>query len=101
MNIGEFRVSNRGQMALPAEARRRWNLGEGGSVEVADLGDSLGDDEKTAEERFFADKLRETEVALTKAQQQFPEDAEMVQVHRRVHKRKGSWWQLPKDLKEP
>ena len=41
MNIGEFRVSNRGQMALPAEARRRWNLGEGGSVEVADLGDAL------------------------------------------------------------
>ena len=29
-----------------------------------------------------------------------PQDAEMVQVHRRVHKRKGSWWQLPKDLKE-
>lgn len=28
-------------MALPAEARRRWNLGEGGSVEVADLGDAL------------------------------------------------------------
>ena len=28
-------------MALPAEARRRWNLTEGGSVEVADLGDAL------------------------------------------------------------
>lgn len=28
-------------MALPAEARRRWNLGDGGSVEVADLGDAL------------------------------------------------------------
>ena len=28
-------------MALPAEARRRWNLGEGGSVEIADLGDAL------------------------------------------------------------
>jgi hypothetical protein len=28
-------------MALPAEARRRWNLGEGGSVEVADLGTAL------------------------------------------------------------
>jgi len=26
-------------------------------------------------------------------------DADMVQVQRRVHKRKGSWWQLPKDLK--
>jgi hypothetical protein len=28
-------------MALPAEARRRWNLDEGGSVDVADLGDAL------------------------------------------------------------
>jgi bifunctional DNA-binding transcriptional regulator/antitoxin component of YhaV-PrlF toxin-antitoxin module len=27
-------------MALPAEARRRWNLDEGGTVEVADLGDA-------------------------------------------------------------
>ncbi len=36
-----FRVSERGQMALPAEARRRWNLVEGGSVEVADLGNAL------------------------------------------------------------
>lgn len=28
-------------MALPAEARRRWNLTEGGAVEIADLGDAL------------------------------------------------------------
>ena len=28
-------------MALPADARRRWNLSEGGSVDVADLGDAL------------------------------------------------------------
>lgn len=41
MHIAEFRVSDRGQMSLPAEARRRWNLGDGGSVEVADLGDAL------------------------------------------------------------
>jgi AbrB family looped-hinge helix DNA binding protein len=34
-------VSDRGQMALPAEARRRWDLSDGGSVEVADLGDAL------------------------------------------------------------
>jgi hypothetical protein len=26
---------------LPAEARRRWDLADGGSVEVADLGDAL------------------------------------------------------------
>ncbi|MHB8330211.1 MAG: AbrB/MazE/SpoVT family DNA-binding domain-containing protein [Acidimicrobiales bacterium] len=41
MSIAQFRVSDRGQMALPAEARRRWNINEGGSVEVADLGDAL------------------------------------------------------------
>jgi hypothetical protein len=28
-------------MALPAEARRRWNLDKGGTVEIADLGDAL------------------------------------------------------------
>jgi len=28
-------------MALPAEARRRWNMADGGAVEVADLGDAL------------------------------------------------------------
>lgn len=36
-----FRVSERGQMALPAEARRRWNLSEGGAVELADLGPAI------------------------------------------------------------
>ncbi len=40
MGIGEFRVSERGQMALPAEARRRWSLVEGSRVEIADLGDA-------------------------------------------------------------
>ncbi len=28
-------------MALPADARRRWNLTDGGTVEIADLGDAL------------------------------------------------------------
>lgn len=41
MAVVTYRVSDRGQMALPAEARRRWNLAEGGAVEVADLGDAL------------------------------------------------------------
>ena len=41
MSIATFRVSDRGQMALPAEARHRWNLGDGGSVEIADLGTAL------------------------------------------------------------
>ncbi len=41
MTVASYRVSERGQMALPAEARRRWNLTQGGAVEVADLGDAL------------------------------------------------------------
>jgi AbrB family looped-hinge helix DNA binding protein len=41
MSVAQFRVSERGQMALPAEARRRWALADGGTVEIADLGDAL------------------------------------------------------------
>ncbi|MCY3954341.1 MAG: AbrB/MazE/SpoVT family DNA-binding domain-containing protein [bacterium] len=41
MAVHRFRVSERGQMALPAEARRRWNLTAGGTVEIADLGPAL------------------------------------------------------------
>lgn len=41
MAVTNYRVSDRGQMALPAEARRRWNIMEGGAVEVADLGSAL------------------------------------------------------------
>jgi len=38
MAIAQYRVSERGQMALPAETRRRWGISSGGSVEIADLG---------------------------------------------------------------
>jgi AbrB family looped-hinge helix DNA binding protein len=41
MTLSTFRVSDRGQMALPAETRRRWHLTDGGSVDVADLGDAI------------------------------------------------------------
>ncbi|MCY3861203.1 MAG: hypothetical protein OXG34_07845 [bacterium] len=34
----EFLVSSSGQMSLPAQARHRWNLGDGGPVDVLDLG---------------------------------------------------------------
>lgn len=37
----EFRVSERGQMSLPAAARRRWGIEAGGAVEVFDLGESI------------------------------------------------------------
>ena len=38
MTIFRHHVSHRGQVALPAEIRRRWNLADGGPVEIADLG---------------------------------------------------------------
>lgn len=38
---GEVKVSGRGQMALPAQARHRWGLAEGGAVGWLDLGDSV------------------------------------------------------------
>jgi bifunctional DNA-binding transcriptional regulator/antitoxin component of YhaV-PrlF toxin-antitoxin module len=38
---GELRVSTRGQMSLPASARRRWGLDHGGEVGFLDLGDAL------------------------------------------------------------
>lgn len=39
--IGEARVSERGQMALPAQARHRWGLDAGGTVGWIDLGDAV------------------------------------------------------------
>ncbi|CAN5684978.1 hypothetical protein BH24ACT5_BH24ACT5_09370 [soil metagenome] len=41
MAVSTYRVSERGQMALPADARRRWGLLDGGSLEIADLGTAL------------------------------------------------------------
>ena len=41
MAISNYRVSERGQMALPSEARRRWDIADGGTVEIADLGNAL------------------------------------------------------------
>ncbi len=38
---GEAKVSERGQMALPAQARHRWKLDDGGSVGWIDLGDAI------------------------------------------------------------
>ena len=38
---GEVRVSERGQMALPAQARHRWGLDDGGTVAWVDLGDAV------------------------------------------------------------
>lgn len=38
---GEIRVSSRGQLSLPAQARHRWGLGDGGAIGWVDLGDLL------------------------------------------------------------
>jgi bifunctional DNA-binding transcriptional regulator/antitoxin component of YhaV-PrlF toxin-antitoxin module len=36
---GDLKVSARGQMSLPAQARHRWGLADGGEVGYLDLGD--------------------------------------------------------------
>lgn len=37
-NAQRFQVSSSGQMSLPAAARHRWRLDQGGPVDVLDLG---------------------------------------------------------------
>ena len=36
--VEKFKVSTSGQMSLPAAVRHRWELDEGGQVEVLDMG---------------------------------------------------------------
>jgi bifunctional DNA-binding transcriptional regulator/antitoxin component of YhaV-PrlF toxin-antitoxin module len=38
MGVQEYLVSTSGQMSLPAGVRHRWNLDDGGPVDVIDLG---------------------------------------------------------------
>ena len=38
---GDMKVSERGQMALPAQTRHRWGLDDGGIVGWIDLGDAV------------------------------------------------------------
>jgi len=40
-DVGSLSVSSRGQMSLPAPARRRWNLADGGQVGYLDLGEAV------------------------------------------------------------
>ena len=40
-STGDLRVSGRGQMSLPAAARRRWGLLDGGSVGYLDIGEAV------------------------------------------------------------
>jgi hypothetical protein len=41
LESGSLRVSGRGQMSLPAAARRRWKLDDGGPVGYLDLGELM------------------------------------------------------------
>jgi bifunctional DNA-binding transcriptional regulator/antitoxin component of YhaV-PrlF toxin-antitoxin module len=38
---GEVRISQRGQMSLPAAARHRWGLDQGGEIGYLDVGDAV------------------------------------------------------------
>ncbi len=40
-STGDLKVSQRGQMSLPAEPRRRWGLQQGGDIAYLDLGDAV------------------------------------------------------------
>ncbi len=40
-STGDLRVSSRGQMSLPAAARRRWGIEDGGSVGYLDIGEAV------------------------------------------------------------
>ena len=52
--------------------------------EVADLSETLSEYERVSEDRFFAEKLKETELALARAQQDFPDDPEMFETEARL-----------------
>ena len=54
--------------------------------EVEELGQALIDDTKPHQALYFADKVKEAETALVRAQQDFPEDSEIIQVEARLRK---------------
>ncbi len=68
-NTGDLRVSARGQMSLPASARRRWGLQDGGEVAYLDLGDAVvivrGD--IASLRRQLLESLTEDDWAMTRA----------------------------------
>ena len=54
-------MSPSGRMSLPAAARRRWNLQDGGTVDVLDLGDCVLMMPKGDRRRLFDDLLSHEE----------------------------------------
>ena len=75
--IDQFLISSSGQMSLPAAARHRWGLTDGGPVDVLDLGfgvltvpagegAALLDDLLSADDhRSFVAELDDPELATT------------------------------------
>ncbi|QND48253.1 hypothetical protein HB780_21790 [Rhizobium lusitanum] len=61
--------------------------------EVTELSDRLSDEEKQSEDKFFVEKLDDTEKAIAKAQHDFPDDAEMFETEARL-------WTEMKDKKK-
>lgn len=58
--------------------------------EISDLIETLSEGERPTDDRFFAEKLQDTERALSRAQQQYPDDAEMAETEARL-------WSIMKD----
>ena len=52
--------------------------------EVAELSKNLPEDARAHEAIFFADKVKDAETALQRAQQEFPDDADIIQVEARL-----------------
>ena len=54
--------------------------------ETTELSEELDDTENSSRDRYFAEKLKDTETTLARAQQDFPDDAEMSEVEARLWK---------------
>jgi bifunctional DNA-binding transcriptional regulator/antitoxin component of YhaV-PrlF toxin-antitoxin module len=61
--VKRYLVSASGQMSLPAEARHRWRLDDGGPVEVVDLGFGVLTVPVGQGDRIFRDLLSRDEQA--------------------------------------
>ena len=76
-DVGEVRhylVSSSGQMSLPAAARHRWNLDDGGPVDVIDLGFSVLTLPRGEGRRLLGDLVsREEHAAFVKSLADDPE----------------------------
>ena len=52
--------------------------------EVADLSEELVEDERSLQDQYFSEKLNDAELAISRAQQEFPDDAEMFEIKSRL-----------------